>query len=102
MSRVILIARPSMRTSARSVLSRARKDNFCHIAFVPDRAACWFPIRGVLTEKRRGYLIEPYSKCAQDAQRGREKRAVRTATFVQSDATQQELTQNLDQCQCVF
>jgi hypothetical protein len=48
-------------------LSRARKDNFCHIAFVQYRAASCSSSRGALTVKKGGYLIEPYSNCARDA-----------------------------------
>jgi hypothetical protein len=43
-----------------------------------------------LTEKGRGYLIEPYSRCTQDARRGPEETRVRTVSFDQSDAMQQE------------
>jgi hypothetical protein len=60
-------------------------------------------ITGALTEKkRRGYLIQAYSKCAQDAQRGPGERAVPMISFVQSDAAQQELIPDLDQCRCAF
>jgi hypothetical protein len=31
-----LMAKPSVRTSASSKLIRARKENFCHIAFVQE------------------------------------------------------------------
>jgi hypothetical protein len=48
-----------VRTSASSKLSRARKDNFCHIALVHHR--------GPLTDKKGGYLIEPYSNYGRDA-----------------------------------
>jgi len=68
----LLIARPSTETSARSVLSRARKDSFCHIAGsipYPSLAACTAAntsapeeaARGTLTDENRSYLIECYS-----------------------------------------
>src|SRR4051812_10709329 len=52
----MLTARPSMRTIARIVFSRARKDSFCHIVQFPR---LWMPNQ---RPHRQGmtYPVEPY------------------------------------------
>jgi hypothetical protein len=63
---VILMAKPSVRTSASSKLSRVRNESFCHMRFIHHRRG-GSSSRAALTDKKRGYLIEPYSNLALDA-----------------------------------
>jgi hypothetical protein len=54
-------------------LSRARKDSFCHIAcpiVTPPLGRCQ---KAALTDKKGGYLIEPYSIFASLREAGKRK-----------------------------
>jgi hypothetical protein len=48
------------------MLNPARGDSFRNVTLISDRAALAPPSRAALTDKKCGYLIEPYSNCAAD------------------------------------
>src|SRR5216684_9176413 len=65
------MARPSMKTSASSRLSRARKDSFCHIAFVHIRGGSLQILVTRSVDRQKGRLSNSTVQyCARDAQSG--------------------------------
>src|SRR4030095_3216612 len=98
------MAKPSARTIARSRLTRARNESFCHMSFVQERNLVGLGAKSSsvligrpLTDKNGDCLIEAYSNLARVARLSTATAATRCRQLTRRGAT----IGSRDQCQCV-